>query len=315
MTVLALSVLVGVVVGFAAFHWAGQLRSASGRRIGSAASPLGETVFQAICEAAPNAVVVSRAGQIIWVNPQYGVLFGCTLEAVVGQELTLRLPEVGVHLATRHAGSYFPVDVRQYPVSSAEGPLVVTIVRDRAVRCRDSRLRDARHGWSRVGPRSACVARMGPGTTGPAHVSGPEGGRPTRQHRLIFAATSPSRSVGRICWRASARWWPAGPRGTKGPARYRLAEATASTQRRIFVVEDNPVNQKVAAIMLQKIGCRIDIAPDGVEALEALRHRSYQSKPVKLADLRAIVQQWADASPVAVHPAPAAAPKASSTAA
>ena len=54
---------------------------------------------------------------------------------------------------------------------------------------------------------------------------------------------------------------------------HRLAEATIGTQRRILVVEDNPVNQKVAAIMLKKIGC--DIAPDGVEALEALRQRSY----------------------------------------
>ena len=52
---------------------------------------------------------------------------------------------------------------------------------------------------------------------------------------------------------------------------HRLAEATALTQRRILVVEDNPVNQKVAAIMLQKIGCR-----------------------VKLADLRPIVHRWAE---------------------
>ena len=39
---------------------------------------------------------------------------------------------------------------------------------------------------------------------------------------------------------------------------------------RVLVVEDNPVNQMVARKMLERLGCRVDVAADGVEALGAL---------------------------------------------
>jgi CheY-like chemotaxis protein len=38
---------------------------------------------------------------------------------------------------------------------------------------------------------------------------------------------------------------------------------------KVLVVEDNAVNQKVAAIILEKFGCRVDLAANGLEALEA----------------------------------------------
>lgn len=44
---------------------------------------------------------------------------------------------------------------------------------------------------------------------------------------------------------------------------------------RILVVEDNPVNQKVALYMLHKLGLRADIAADGVEAVEAVQRIPY----------------------------------------
>jgi len=44
---------------------------------------------------------------------------------------------------------------------------------------------------------------------------------------------------------------------------------------RILVVEDNPVNQKVAQRMLQKLGYRVDMAGNGIEAIAAVRRQQY----------------------------------------
>jgi PAS domain S-box-containing protein len=44
---------------------------------------------------------------------------------------------------------------------------------------------------------------------------------------------------------------------------------------RILLVEDNPVNQKVGARMLGKMGCRVDVASNGFEAVEMVSHLPY----------------------------------------
>ncbi len=44
---------------------------------------------------------------------------------------------------------------------------------------------------------------------------------------------------------------------------------SASTPARVLVVEDNVVNQKVVTLMLERQGCRVDVAANGVEALAA----------------------------------------------
>ncbi len=54
-----------------------------------------------------------------------------------------------------------------------------------------------------------------------------------------------------------------------------LAEARAGLHPRVLVAEDNPVNQKVAAAMLAKLGYRADVVANGAEALEALSRIPY----------------------------------------
>ena len=45
---------------------------------------------------------------------------------------------------------------------------------------------------------------------------------------------------------------------------------------RVLLVEDNPVNQLVARGLLQKLGCRVRVAADGQEALDALAEEDFE---------------------------------------
>ena len=53
------------------------------------------------------------------------------------------------------------------------------------------------------------------------------------------------------------------------------AGAPAFAGRRILLAEDNPTNQKVAVRMLEKLGCTVDVASDGVEAVQLHAERTY----------------------------------------
>ncbi|MBL8113217.1 MAG: response regulator, partial [Acidobacteria bacterium] len=64
---------------------------------------------------------------------------------------------------------------------------------------------------------------------------------------------------------------------TRRPSVHTLHSLADSIGRKpwILVVDDNVVNQKVAVKMLEKAGCRCDVASDGREAVEAVGRRRY----------------------------------------
>ena len=57
--------------------------------------------------------------------------------------------------------------------------------------------------------------------------------------------------------------------------RHTITETVARSSTRVLVVDDNPVNQKVAVKMLEKLGCRVDLAGNGMEALAAVCRHQY----------------------------------------
>lgn len=82
------------------------------------------------------------------------------------------------------------------------------------------------------------------------------------------------------------------PRPLKSSWLYQLLEGSAHTQaqplepvkapelarfdgRRVLLVEDNAVNQKVGVRMLEKLGCRVDVAGNGFEAVQMVSQLPY----------------------------------------
>jgi len=57
--------------------------------------------------------------------------------------------------------------------------------------------------------------------------------------------------------------------------RHSLQEARPAAVSRVLVAEDNEVNQKVAVRILEKFGCRVDVADNGEEAVAACERTSY----------------------------------------
>lgn len=51
--------------------------------------------------------------------------------------------------------------------------------------------------------------------------------------------------------------------------------ATSTPKLRVLVAEDNLVNQRVAIRMLERLGCQVDLAADGLQAVERARSQAY----------------------------------------
>jgi len=62
---------------------------------------------------------------------------------------------------------------------------------------------------------------------------------------------------------------------SREPAADDAAVGNDFARLRVLVVEDNVINQKVALGMLARLGCRADVAADGLEALQAVRRQHY----------------------------------------
>jgi PAS domain S-box-containing protein len=125
------------------------------------------------------------------------------------------------------------------------------------------------------------------------------------QHPELFAAllTKPAKPHQLLETLASLfRAELPGPRPVTAHPFVAAAVAAASRPERVLLAEDNPVNQKVALLMLAKLGFRADVAADGIETLDAVHRQRYD---ILLLDVqmprvdglevaRRMVEEWPD---------------------
>ncbi|MGH9179434.1 MAG: response regulator [Acidimicrobiales bacterium] len=57
--------------------------------------------------------------------------------------------------------------------------------------------------------------------------------------------------------------------------RHTVAEAGAQARAHVLIVDDNAVNQKVSVLMLESLGYRVDVASNGLEAVQAVDRTPY----------------------------------------
>jgi signal transduction histidine kinase/DNA-binding response OmpR family regulator len=98
-------------------------------------------------------------------------------------------------------------------------------------------------------------------------------------HNLDAVLVKPARELQLFQALSAAIGVRSGNRASARPANQEPLEESSAVSRlapgRILLVEDNPVNQKVAALMLEKLGMVVDVAGDGSEAIQRFEKRSY----------------------------------------
>ncbi|WP_158045351.1 ATP-binding protein [Skermanella pratensis] len=68
---------------------------------------------------------------------------------------------------------------------------------------------------------------------------------------------------------------PAPAARAAAPARVQDRDGARRLSGRVLLVEDNPVNREVATERLMRLGCTVDVAANGIEALDRVRHHGY----------------------------------------
>ncbi|UEM23664.1 response regulator [Skermanella mucosa] len=68
---------------------------------------------------------------------------------------------------------------------------------------------------------------------------------------------------------------PAPGAGAAASGRVHGPDGARRLSGRVLLVEDNPVNREVATERLMRLGCTVDVAANGIEALDRARHHSY----------------------------------------
>ncbi|MDJ0942007.1 MAG: response regulator [Kiloniellales bacterium] len=99
-------------------------------------------------------------------------------------------------------------------------------------------------------------------------------GKAAREMGFDLALSKPLRPNSLIkCLRALLADAPGSP--ADGAMVQAEADARPRSTIRVLLAEDNPVNQRVMIALLAKSGVRVDVAGNGVEAIEAVRSRPY----------------------------------------
>ena len=77
-------------------------------------------------------------------------------------------------------------------------------------------------------------------------------------------------STFRFCVTLPMTWGAAAPEAAAPPA-------PSIAGRTVLVVEDNAINQRVAAALLQRLGANVELAGNGLEAVERCRESDYDA--------------------------------------